>query len=395
MQHENGRSGGRSFGTLLIHNGHETEATTGALGVPVFQTSTFDQGVLFQEGEEVPASRKEFDYARSGNPTRKALEETIAALENGTAGYAFASGIAAVSSALGIFAAGDHIIVAEDIYGGTYRMLNTFFKRWGLEHTAVDASDTGSIKKAIKPNTRALFLESPSNPLLKITDLKACFAIAKDAGLISIIDNTFMTPLLQRPIDLGADIVVHSATKFLGGHSDVLAGLAVTRTAELGKRLYAVQNGFGAVLGPWDCWIVMRGIKTLKVRLEAQEKTAARLAAWLKQHKNVEAVYYPGLEDHPGRGIHEGQSFGYGAVLSFKTRTTEQALNFLGRVKLAAAAVSLGGVETIASYPVKMSHASIPISERERLGITDTLIRISAGLEDADDLIADFEKGLS
>ncbi|MDR2403373.1 MAG: PLP-dependent transferase [Spirochaetaceae bacterium] len=373
--------------TLLIHNGYETDPQTGALGVPILQTSTFDQGDL--------SEHREFDYARSGNPTRKALEDIIAALEGGAGGYAFGSGIAAVSSVLGILSAGDHIIAAEDVYGGTWRILNTFYKRWGLSVTPVDTTDPDRIREAIRPNTRALFLETPSNPLLKITDLRTCLGIAREAGIISIVDNTFMTPLLQRPLELGADIVVHSATKFLGGHSDVVSGLAVTRDEALGKRIYAVQNSFGAVPGPWDVWLVIRGIKTLKVRLKAQEESAAKLVRHLTGRPRVSAVFYPGLADHPGRDIHEAQASGAGAVFSFKTETAEQALRFLGRVKYAAAAVSLGGVETIASYPVRMSHAAMPPEERARLGITDTLIRISVGLEDPGDLIADFDNALN
>jgi cystathionine beta-lyase len=374
-------------GTMLIHKTYESDPVTGALGVPVFQTSTFDQGDL--------SKPREFDYSRSGNPTRKALEDAIAALEGGARGCAFGSGVAAIASALGIFSAGDHLIAAEDIYGGTYRLLNTFYKRWGLEHTAVDASDPENIRRAIKPNTKAVFLESPSNPLLKITDLRACIGIAREAGLLTLVDNTFMTPLLQRPIELGADIVLHSATKFLGGHSDVLSGLAVCASPELGKRVSAVQNSFGAVPGPWDVWLVLRGIKTLKVRLEAQEKTARFLSGRLRENPHVEAVYYPGLEDHPGKDAHDRQASGAGAVFSFKTKSAEAALKFLGKVRLAAAAVSLGGVETIASYPVRMSHAAIPPEERERLGITGALIRISAGLEDPEDLLEDFEKALA
>jgi cystathionine beta-lyase len=385
-------------GTKLVHNGYETDlavgGVTGALGVPVYQTSTFHQGTSFLDVPGTITESREYDYARSGNPTRKALEDTIADLEGGARGYAFGSGIAAVSSVLGILAAGDHIVAAEDIYGGSWRILNTFYKRWGLETTLVDASDLGAIAGAIRPNTKALFLETPSNPLLKITDLKAAIGLAREHGLLTIVDNTFMTPLLQRPIELGADIVVHSATKFLGGHSDVISGLAVTRTEDLGAELYRVQNGFGAVPGPWDAWLVMRGIKTLKVRLEAQQAGAALVAQWLGTHKNVDRVFYPGLADHPGRAVHEAQASGAGAVLSFKTRSTEQARRFLGKVKLAAAAVSLGGVETIASYPVKMSHASIPEPERERLGVTGALIRISVGLEDPEDLIADFDQAL-
>jgi cystathionine beta-lyase len=369
------------------------DPVTGALGIPVYQTSTFDQGISFRD-EASEGGEREFDYSRSGNPTRKALEETIAALEGGASGFAFASGIAAVSSVLGIFSAGDHIVSAEDIYGGSYRILNTFYKRWGLEASAVDASDPEQIRRAIRPATRALFLETPSNPLLKITDLRAAVDIARQKNILSIVDNTFMTPLFQKPLDLGADIVIHSATKFLGGHSDVLAGLAVTKTADLGKQVYAVQNGFGAVLGPWDSWLVLRGIKTLRARLLLQQQSAALIAEKLRTLKNVEAVYYPGLPDYPGKAIHDSQCSGPGAVLSFKTRTAEQALRFLGRTRLAAAAVSLGGVETIASYPVRMSHAAMPQAERERLGITGTLIRISVGLEETEDLIADFEAAL-
>ena len=374
------------FGTLLIHNGHETDPATGALGVTVYQTSTFDQGDL--------SEHQEYDYARSGNPTRKALEETIAVLEGGVRGFAFGSGIAAVSSVLGIFSAGDHLVAAEDIYGGSWRIINTFYKGWGLETTLVDASGPAAIEKAIRPNPKAVFLETPSNPLLKITDLKACTGLARERGLVSIVDNTFMTPLLQRPIGLGADIVVHSATKFLGGHSDVISGLVAVRTEELGQRIYAVQNSFGAVPGPWDVWLVLRGIKTLKVRLEAQEQSARKLAAWLKGRKDITDVYYPGLDGHPGKAVNEAQASGAGAVLSFKTGTAEQARRFLGKVELAAAAVSLGGVETIASYPVLMSHASMPQAERQRLGITDTLIRISVGLENPDDLLAEIDKAL-
>ena len=372
--------------TLLIHNGHEYDAATGALGVPVFQTSTFAQADIDKP--------QEYDYARSGNPTRKALEETIAVLEGGEKGYAFSSGMGAVSSVLGIFAQGDHIIAAEDIYGGSYRVLSVFFARWGLEYTLCDATDIDNLKKALKPNTKALFLETPSNPLLKITDLKAACAFAKGAGLITIVDNTFMTPLRQRPLELGADIVVHSGTKFLGGHSDVLSGLAVARTAELGHRIGSVQNSFGAVPGPWDVFLILRGIKTLAVRFAAAEKTAGELACWLSAHRAVDEVFYPGLAGHHGRAVHEAQASGAGAVLSFKTKSHEALRSFMSGISLAAPAVSLGGVETIASYPARMSHAGVPPAERLRLGITDTLLRVSVGLEAACDLIADFDKAL-
>ncbi|MDR2768160.1 MAG: PLP-dependent aspartate aminotransferase family protein [Treponema sp.] len=373
-------------GTLLIHNGHDMDPLTGALGVTVYQTSTFYRKVITE--------MQEFDYSRGGNPTRKALEETIASLEGGAKGYAFASGMSAISSVLGLLAAGDHVVIAEDVYGGSRYILETFYRRWGLEMTAVDTSDPQNILKAIRPNTRALYLESPSNPLLKITDLSSCIAAAKERGLLSIVDNTFMTPYLQQPLKLGADIVVHSATKFLGGHCDVISGLAVTATEELGRQLYQIQNSFGAVPGPWDAWLVMRGIKTLKARMDMQQATAGKLAEWLAAREDITAVNYPLLPGHPGRDIHLAQASGGGAMLSFKTKTTEQALGFYKKVRLATAAPSLGGVETIASYPVKMSHINMPAAERERMGISDNLVRISVGLESAEDLTADFDQAL-
>ena len=375
-----------NFGTKLIHNGNEIDKHTGALSVPIYQTSTYHQADIDNPGE--------YDYSRSGNPTRKALEDTIAQLEGGTRGFAFSSGMAATSSALSIFSSGDHIILCEDVYGGTYRISSTFFNRFQVEITFVDASDLANIKNAIKPNTKAVFLETPSNPLLKITDLQGAIQLAKEHDLLVLVDNTFMSPYLQRPLELGADIIIHSATKFIGGHSDVVGGLVVVKEEALAKRIYAVQNGFGAILGPQDCWLLLRGVKTLKVRMDYQQQTAQKLAEWLEQHPRVEQVYYPGLPGHPGRETHFSQSDGAGAVLSFKAIDTATAKSFMKNVKLAAVAVSLGGVETIASYPVKMSHASMPLQQREKLGITDTLIRVSVGLEEIDDLIRDFGKAL-
>ncbi|MEA4924573.1 MAG: aminotransferase class I/II-fold pyridoxal phosphate-dependent enzyme [Syntrophomonadaceae bacterium] len=370
------------FGTKLIHNGNETDKDTGALSIPIYQVSTYHQADISQA--------QEFDYSRSGNPTRKALENTIALLEGGNRGFAFASGMAATSSVLSIFAAGDHLVICEDVYGGTFRVASTVFRRFNLDCTFVDASDPDALKSALKPNTRALFLETPSNPLMKITDLRAAVTIAREHDLLVIVDNTFMSPYLQRPLELGADIVIHSATKFIGGHSDVIAGLAAVRDEGLGRRIYAVQNGFGAVLGPQDSWLLLRGLKTLKVRMDYQQQNARKLAEWLSGQPQVQAVYYPGLDTHPGSVLHLSQADGPGAVLSFKAQTAELAKSFMHNITMAAVAVSLGGVETIVSYPVTMSHASMPPSERLRLGITDNLIRISAGLEDADDLIADF-----
>ncbi len=369
------------YGTRILHNGNEIDPHTGALSIPIYQASTFHQHDIDHPGR--------FEYSRSGNPTREALEKTVAALENGTNAYAFGSGIAAVSSALAILEQGDHIVATEDIYGGSYRILSRFFSKFGLTATFVDMTQPEAVERAIQPNTKALFLETPSNPLLKITDIGAVVAIAKRHGLITMLDNTFMSPYYQRPIDLGVDIVIHSATKFLGGHSDVVGGVVVTATAELGARVYFVQNGFGAILGPQDCWLLLRGIKTLRARMEMQQSSALAIADWLKEQPWVTDVYYPGLPDHPGYEVNQAQSAGFGAVLSFKTDTVERAIRIMKNTKLWSVAVSLGGVESILSYPVRMSHASMPKAERERLGITDNLIRLSVGLEDSDDLMDD------
>lgn len=372
-----------NFGTRLLHNGNEIDDKTGALSIPIYQVATFHQADLNQQ--------QEYDYSRSGNPTRKALENTIAILEGGTAGFAFASGMAATSSVLSIFNAGDHVIVCEDVYGGTYRAVSQLFARFNLQASFVDAGNLKAVQQAIRPETKAVFLETPSNPLLKITDLTAAIEIARHHGLLTIVDNTFMSPYLQRPLEIGADIVIHSATKFIGGHSDVIGGLVVTKDKILARSVYNVQNGFGAILGPQDSWLLLRGLKTLKIRMDYQQKNADLLANWLREQTKVREVFYPGLNDHPGRATHYAQADGAGAVLSFKTDTVEQARQFMNQVKLAAVAVSLGGVETIVSYPARMSHASMPLEQRNKLGITDNLIRVSVGAEDISDLIADFD----
>ncbi|ABR49826.1 Cystathionine gamma-synthase [Alkaliphilus metalliredigens QYMF] len=376
-----------NFGTKLIHNTNDKDKITGALSIPIYQVSTYHQ-------EDIEAEQ-EYQYSRSENPTRRAIEETIAELENGDRGFAFSSGMAATSSVLSIFSAGDHIIACQDVYGGTYRALNRIFNRYGIEVSLVDTTDLGEIEANIKENTRAIFLETPSNPTLKITNLKGAVGIAKAHHLLVIVDNTFMTPYLQRPLDLGADIVIHSATKFIGGHSDVVAGLVAVKGKALSERLYMIQNGFGAVLGPQDSWLLLRGLKTLKVRMDYQQKNAEELAQWLSNHEKIQKVYYPGLLGHQNREIHDTQANGAGAVMSFKTVEIETAQKFMKMVKLAAVAVSLGGVETIASYPVKMSHAAMPKAQRESLGITENLIRLSVGLEDIKDLIEDFDKALA
>ncbi len=372
------------FSTRLIHGSHSIDPATGALSIPVCQTSTFAQKSVDHFGK--------YDYARSGNPTREALEEVVANLEGGTAACAFGSGMAAISSALMIFAPGNHLVVCEDVYGGAFRVLTRLFSQWGLKVTFVDATSLAAIEAAILPETVALYLESPSNPLLKISDLQGAAAIARKHGLLTLVDSTFMTPYLQRPLELGCDIVLHSGTKFINGHSDVVCGFAVVKDEKLAQRLRFVQNAFGAILGPQDCWLTLRGLKTLKVRMEESQKSAAKIAAWLESRPEVTKVYYPGLASHPGHLIHAAQSSGPGAVLSFEFESYELTKRVLEGVELSAFAVSLGGVESIISYPAKMSHAAMPPAERAARGISDTLVRLSVGLEDVDDLIGDLER---
>ncbi|MGE6228789.1 trans-sulfuration enzyme family protein [Paenibacillus chitinolyticus] len=377
----------KKLGTKIIHFGGEIDKTTGASSVPIYQASTFHHFSL----DNPP----EFDYSRSGNPTRQALEDYIALLEGGARGFAFASGMAAISSAFFLLSSGDHVICTEDVYGGTYRLLTAILTRMNIETTFVDMTDPEKVKAALKPNTKAVFLETPSNPTLKITDISVICAWAKENGLLTMLDNSFMTPYHQRPIEQGVDIVLHSATKFLSGHSDVLAGLAVVANDSLGRRMKQIQNGLGNVLGPQDSWLLMRGMKTLKVRMEGSEQNARRLAEWLDSHPAVEAVYYPGLPNHPGREIHEKQSSGYGAVVSFDVNGGERARKLLSEVKIPLVAVSLGAVESILSYPAMMSHAAMSREVRLERGITDGLVRYSVGLEDIDDIIADLDAALS
>ncbi|MFF2480712.1 trans-sulfuration enzyme family protein [Paenibacillus sp. NPDC058071] len=376
----------RGFATKLLHFGAEIDEQTGASSVPIFQASTFHHHDVFNPPHH--------DYSRSGNPTREALENYIALLEGGTRGFAFASGMAAISTTFLLFSSGDHLIVTEDVYGGTYRFLTTVAPRLGIETTFVDMTDFEAVTAALQPNTKAVFIETPSNPTLKITDIGRVAEWAKSNGLLSLLDNTFMTPYHQRPFELGVDIVLHSATKFLSGHSDVLAGLAVTKDEELGRRLYQLQNGLGTVLSAHESWLLMRGMKTLQARMEHSERSARRLAEWLSDHPEVERVYYPGLPNHPGREIHERQSAGYGAVVSFDVGSGERAKALLNRVQLPLVAVSLGAVESILSYPAMMSHAAMPLEVRHERGITDGLLRYSVGLEDIEDLIADLDAAL-
>lgn len=376
----------KKFDTKLIHFGNEVDAATGASSVPIYQASTFHHHDIFNPPE--------YDYSRSGNPTRQALEDYIAVLEGGSRGLAFASGMAAISTTFMLFSAGDHLIVTEDVYGGTYRLLTNILSRMNIEATFVDMTDFAAVQAALKPNTKAVFMETPSNPTLKITDLALIAKWAQENDLLSIVDNTFMTPYYQRPIELGVDIVLHSATKFLGGHSDVLAGLAVARNESLGNRLKYLQNGLGTVLGAQDSWLLMRGMKTLGARMAHSEISARKLADWLSRRDDIDAVFYPGLPEHPGRDVQERQSTGYGAVVSFDVGSGERAKQVLSKVRLPLVAVSLGAVESILSYPAMMSHASMPQEVRHERGITDGLLRFSVGLEDIGDLIADLEQAL-
>ncbi|YCI78108.1 cystathionine beta-lyase [Bacillus sp. R1-10] len=375
-----------SFETKLLHNQHKFDTATGGVSVPIQHASTFHQSDIDQFGK--------YDYSRSGNPTREALEDIIAELEEGTHGFAFSSGMAAISTAFLLLSAGDHIVISEDVYGGTFRMVTSVLNRFNIEHTFVDMTDLESVKAAVQPNTRAIYIETPSNPLLKVTDIQAVCDIAKKAGALSFVDNTFLTPALQKPLNLGADVVLHSATKFLSGHSDVVAGLAVVKDPELAARLGSLQNSFGAVLGVQDAWLVMRGLKTLSVRMEHSQKGAEKIAAYLKEQPLVKKVYYPGLADHPQHAIQKGQSLGAGAVLSFELESEEIFRSFVNTVELPVFAVSLGAVESILSYPAKMSHAAMPAEEREKRGITNSLLRLSVGLENPDDLIKDFDAAL-
>lgn len=374
-------------GTRLIHTGSEGDPNTGAVSTPIYQNVLFAREDISTPGQ--------YGYSRLSNPTRTALEQTIATLEGGQYGFAFASGMAAISAAFLLFSAGDHILISRDVYGGTFGLAYRLLPRYGLEIEFVDTTEPEHIQAAIKNNTRAIFIESPSNPLMKITDFRAAVKIAQERDIITMTDNTFMTPYLQRPLQLGVDIVIHSATKYLGGHSDSLAGLAVTDNLHLAQEFKLLQVYLGAILGPQDCWLIMRGIKTLKVRLEQQQRTAGQLADWLKTRPEVTEVYYPGLSGHPGRDIHFGQAEGPGAMLSFRLTDGQTGRRFVNRLRLPVIASSLGAVESIVSLPAIMSHAALPENMRQELGLDPSLVRFSVGLEEFADLQADISQALS
>lgn len=373
------------YNTLLLHASNDRDPLTGALSTPIYQVSTFHRD------SENPSK---YDYSRSANPTRDVLEDHIANMEKGTQGFAFSSGMAAISTILLLFSPGDHLVVSKDIYGGAYRLFTQVFSQWQLEIDFVDITDTKEVKNAIKDNTKGIYFEILSNPFLKVADLKAIVDICQQNSLLSIIDNTFLPPYYCRPLEHGADIVLHSATKFLNGHSDVIAGVAAVNSPKLAEKLAFLQNAIGAVLGPQDSWLLLRGIKTLGIRLERQTKSALEIAKWLSEQPWVEKVYYSGLSSHPRKEILDTISSGAGMVITFEVKDTITKENLMKKLSLPAIAVSLGAVESILTHPATMSHASIPLAIREDLGISEQLFRLSVGLEHPSDLIDDFQKAI-
>ncbi|HET6994008.1 MAG TPA: cystathionine gamma-synthase [Chitinophagaceae bacterium] len=374
--------------TKFIHAGSEPDPSTGAIMTPIYQTSTYVQ--------EAPGKNKGYEYARSQNPTRKALEDALAIIENGKYGLAFSSGVAATDAVIKLLKPGDEIIAGNDMYGGTYRLFTKIFEKFGLKFHYIDMHDANNIKKYINANTRLIWIESPTNPLMNICDIKAISAIAKENKIWVCVDNTFASPYLQNPLDLGADIVMHSSTKYLGGHSDVIQGSLSMNDASLREQLYFIQKSCGAVPGPMDCFLVLRGIKTLHIRMQRHCENGKIIAHWLRNHTKVKKVYWPGFEDHPGYAVAKKQMRDFGGMLSFtlKDDSVENAMKVLSSTKLFSLAESLGGVESLINHPASMTHASIPREERIKNGLTDSLIRLSVGIEDADDLIEDLAKAI-
>ena len=375
-------------GTKYVHAGAEPDPSTGAIMTPIFQTSTYVQ--------EAPGKHKGFEYARSQNPTRKALEGALAIIENGKFGLAFSSGVAATDAVIKLLQPGDEVIAANDLYGGTYRLFNKVFAKFGIKFHYIDMHDAGNIRSCINSHTKLIWAETPTNPLMNIVDIAAVTGIAKQHHILVCVDNTFASPYLQNPLDLGADVVMHSVTKYLGGHSDVIQGCLVMNDAELREKLYFIQKSCGAVPGPMDCFLVLRGIKTLHVRMRQHCENGKIIANWLRNHPKVGKVYWPGFADHPGHAIAKKQMRDFGGMLSFtlKDDSVENAMRVLSSTKLFSLAESLGGVESLINHPASMTHASIPREERIKNGLTDSLIRLSVGIEDAGDLVEDLERAI-
>jgi len=375
-------------GTKFIHAGAEPDPSTGAIMTPIFQTSTYVQSA--------PGVNKGFEYARSQNPTRKALEDALAVIENGRYGLAFGSGVAATDAVIKLLEPGDEIIAGNDMYGGTYRLFTKVFEKFGLKFHYVDMTDPKNVRSKVNKSTKLIWAETPTNPLINITDIAAMAAIAKEHHLLLCVDNTFASPYLQNPLDLGADLVMHSSTKYLGGHSDVIQGALIMNDASLREKLYFLQKSCGAVPGPMDCFLVLRGIKTLHVRMERHCENGEKIAHYLRKHQNVGKVYWCGFEDHAGYHIAKKQMRGFGGMISFtlKNESEQAAQKLMSSTKLFSLAESLGGVESLINHPASMTHASIPREERIKNGLSDSLIRLSVGIEDAEDLIADLEQAL-
>lgn len=375
------------FSTIAIHAGNEPDPTTGAVSVPIYQTSTYAQDGL--------GNHKGFEYARTQNPTRLALEKNIAALENAKFGYAFASGMSATDAVMKLVKAGDHVIVGDNTYGGTFRLFSRVLSNYGIEFDYVDTSDIANIEKAFKPNTKMVFVETPTNPIMTVTDLQAVAGVAHANGARVVCDNTFMSPYLQRPVDFGVDIVVHSTTKYLNGHSDSIGGFVALNNEEDAEWIKFIQNGVGAILSPFDSFLILRGTKTLAVRMEAHDRNGRAVANFLAEHPKVQKVYYPGLASHPQHELAKRQQKGFGGMIAFETGSLENAKKVLESVKVCTLAESLGGVESLISHPATMTHASVPLEKRNSLGITDGLVRISVGIEDVEDIISDLDQALS
>jgi cystathionine gamma-lyase/cystathionine beta-lyase/cystathionine gamma-lyase/homocysteine desulfhydrase len=379
-----GRKSG--FATRAIHAGQVPDPATGAVMQPIYQVSTYRQPAL--------GAGWIYDYARTINPTRGALERNLAALEGGLEARCFASGMSAIAAVMNLLRSGDHVVVSRNVYGGTYRLFEGLLRQFGLLFTWVDTTDLAAIERAIVPATKMLYVETPTNPVLGLTDLAAAARVARKRKLRLVVDNTFMSPYFQQPIALGATIVVHSTTKFLNGHSDSVGGCVVTTRKDDAERIGWIQNSVGAILSPMDSFLVLRGIKTLPIRMERHDATGRKIAAWLDGKRKIQAVHYPGLKTHPQHALAKRQMSGFGGMISFELGSLANAKRFLGRLELCALAESLGGVETLISHPATMTHGAVPRSERKRIGVSDGLVRISVGLEDADDLIADLAQAL-
>jgi cystathionine beta-lyase/cystathionine gamma-synthase len=375
------------FSSKAIHAGQEPDPTTGAVTVPIYQTSTYAQEGL--------GKHKGFEYARTQNPTRLALERNLAALEGGSACFAFASGMAATNAVMTLLKAGDHVIVSDNTYGGTFRLFDKVLRNFGLEFSYVDAREPSNVEEAARAETRMVFIETPTNPVMSLVDIRAVSEITRRRGIRLVVDNTFMSPYFQRPLELGADIVVHSTTKYLNGHSDSIGGAVILNDEEDIARMAFIQNAAGAILSPMDSWLVMRGTKTLAVRMRQHDENGRIVAQFLSEHPRIQKVYYPGLKSHPQHELAERQMSGFGGMISFETGSLENAKRVLESVRLCTLGESLGGVETLISHPATMTHASVPEVERNRLGITDGLVRVSVGIEDVEDIIADLDQALN